>query len=189
MSENNQVAAVGLASYVVFSVDNAGDTIEANYGKRIKLQAFLDTLAIGYSIGEGRYQGTGELAWCVAAKDYAAIARAGFLNTQESILVLGPRPDRDGYRPATLHFLNAPQRLPEALGFLVPCSVPHAEAQEAYSVFDGQAYVCTFDPSECEEEVTEKDVADFLAADNARRHKSDDINGQCIGPTRYTDRA
>lgn len=128
--------------YIIF----ASETTTAD------VRAFLAHHAIPHKVLRGQYKSVREDAFLVPACYYGTLATqpAGtlpgivdaILARQESVLVLGPI-GRNGFRPATLHFL-APGVLPVSLGYFVTTPPDEAVRADAYT-YDpatGEYFVC-----------------------------------------------
>lgn len=96
---------------------------------------------------QGCYNGAREASWVVSVAIYTNMLRCGYLDTQESVLVLGPKPHYSAHRPATLHFLHW-NRLPENLGYFVPQDDddddfnPNSVDAWTFDPVNGTYYVC-----------------------------------------------
>lgn len=117
--------------HIIFSIDG-----ENNYETCEAFEAYLTKLNIGFKLIKGSYKGQTENSWIVNSKDFDAILDAGYLDNQESILVLGGHDARDR-RQAHLEYLKD---TPEAstgdtinLGWLGSVEQAEALACEAYS--------------------------------------------------------
>lgn len=157
--ENNAVADVGQRSFVIAALDkieHAADGLALLHGLGISAKAVRGA----YTMQDGTGEQVQENAFVISADDFPTLARSGCIALQESVLVLGPRPDRDGPRPATLHFLpkagdgrlDAP--LPVALGYFLPCSIERAKQEEAYTIdaANDLGFICSFDLDAADEE-------------------------------------
>lgn len=155
-TENNAVAEIGQASYVIFACDNLASPDGLGIGFR--------RVSGAYRMADGPDKGklVIEPSYIVNANDWPAIVASGLVCRQESVLVLGPRPDRDGPRPATLHFLpkegpeysDPTQALPIALGYFLPCSIERAKREDAYTIDAANelGYICSFELDAGDEE-------------------------------------
>jgi hypothetical protein len=158
--ENNALAAIGGDSFAIFSVDKG--FLREDQIARMEIEETMSRHGIPFKHVSGCYAGKPEECYVIPAKHWHYIASHPAILRQESVLVLGPRVGRDGYRPATLHFLK-PGVLPVALGYFVSCSEAYAKRQTAWtydpgadaSGYDAGYFVATFNP----EEVTEGDEA------------------------------
>lgn len=92
---------------------------------------------------QGCYNGAREVSWVVPVAIYTDMLRCGYLDTQESVLVLGPKPRFSAHRPATLYYLD--ERLPKNLGYFVPQDDdfdPSSVDAWTFDPRDGTYYVC-----------------------------------------------
>lgn len=147
-NENHQFAAVGENSYVVFALDKwAGEFLEELAGQGVTAK----TVKGGYTM-----ESTGELviepAYIIPAEQWPIVSASGFVDQQESVLVLGPKASRDAHRPAMLHFLSlTASRLPVFLGYFVDCEEHIAKAQAGWTEDDGVFYACFHDVEDAQE--------------------------------------
>ena len=129
--------AAAFESYVIFS------TIPEKV-KRLQdyLRATYDPQGLGHKYLIGSYKGEVEPAWIVNSKRLPEIFAEGFLDEQESILVLG-HCRNGGARPAKLEFLKTGKTL--ELGLFHQSSETVARQRDAWS-FDPQQnlyFVCS----------------------------------------------
>lgn len=151
--ENNAVAAQGNETFVIFATncDNADAAVAL---------ADLEEFGVNVKACKGAYtmRDTGETiqedAWIVNAKHYHHPVIQDLIHgkrsmpyaaPQESILILGPRATRDGFRPAILQFLNS-EALPEFLGYFVNVSEEVARANGQWTEDSQGFWIAAHDP-------------------------------------------
>ena len=83
----------------------------------------------------GSYKNEPEAGMIFNARHW--LTMEGYLQGEESVLFLGPKPSSSGHRPAILHFLNGD--LPRYLGKFRPVEEEEARKSEAWT-FDGETY-------------------------------------------------
>ncbi len=149
--ENNAVAAIGGDSFVVFATNTETPTA----------LAYLALRNIAYKKASGAYvmRDTGEtvseVCYIVNARGWDRVKPLieGIMEgdkPQESVLILGPRATRDGFRPAVLQFIDG--RPSEFLGYLVNVSEKVARASGQWTEDDQGFWIATHDPERAIEE-------------------------------------
>jgi hypothetical protein len=168
--ENHSLAANGAKAFYIASVDRQSYNARENAAARKTLEDFATLQDVPfrrvlgcYKMQSGPNAGkvASEVSYVISADHWQVLFEAGCFKGQESVLALGPRTDRDGYRPATLVFLDtesehvalSTKELPVALGYFVPCSIERAKREDNYTIDEAAelGYVATWDASELEE--------------------------------------
>lgn len=147
--ENHALSDVGQRSYVIFALDNSPDVA---YRLQCLQRQGITAKAVqgGYTM-ESTGETVVETSYIIPTEQWAKVFASGFVDKQESVLVLGPKASRDAYRPAMLYFLSGPE-LPVFLGYFVDCAEHVAKAQAGWTEDDGVFYACFFDVEDASEE-------------------------------------
>jgi hypothetical protein len=128
-------------NHVIFAIDNDKDLhTVAKFTRFVDTQRALGALHYNPQIGIGSYESELEQCYMMDYNDYyGLVAESGYVDGQDSVLVLNPRSPRSSAFQGILEYSNGDS---EYLGIWTDVSEDAWKFLEAYTVINGRTYAC-----------------------------------------------